>query len=31
MGTIDEMGGDIQKIKQMEVDHILFGHNFVPA
>jgi len=25
------MGGDIQKIKQMEVDHILFGHNFVPA
>jgi len=25
------MGGDIQKIKQMEVDHIVFGHNFVPA
>ncbi|HEY7082634.1 MAG TPA: TIGR03619 family F420-dependent LLM class oxidoreductase [Nitrososphaeraceae archaeon] len=30
-GTIDEIGSDIQKIKQMEVDHIVFGYNFVPV
>jgi alkanesulfonate monooxygenase SsuD/methylene tetrahydromethanopterin reductase-like flavin-dependent oxidoreductase (luciferase family) len=29
-GTIEEIGNDIQKIKQMEVDHIVFGYNFVP-
>lgn len=29
-GTIDEIGNDIQKIKQMEIDHIVFGYNFVP-
>ena len=29
-GTIEQIGDDIQKIKQMEVDHIVFGYNFVP-
>lgn len=29
-GTIEQVGDDIQKIKQMEVDHIVFGYNFVP-
>jgi probable F420-dependent oxidoreductase len=30
-GTIDEIGNDIQKIKQMGVDHIVFGYNFLPT
>jgi alkanesulfonate monooxygenase SsuD/methylene tetrahydromethanopterin reductase-like flavin-dependent oxidoreductase (luciferase family) len=30
-GTIEEIGNDIQKIKQMEVDHIVFGYNFIPV
>jgi hypothetical protein len=30
-GTIEQIGDDIQKIKQMEVDHIVFGYNFVPT
>jgi len=29
-GTIDEIGMDIQQIKDMGVDHIVFGYNFVP-
>ena len=29
-GTIDEIGKDIQQIKDMGVDHIIFGYNFVP-
>jgi hypothetical protein len=29
-GTIDEIGSDIQQIKDMGVDHIVFGYNFVP-
>ena len=29
-GTIDEISNDIQQIKDMGVDHIVFGYNFVP-
>lgn len=29
-GSIDEIGSDIQRIKGMGVDHIIFGYNFVP-
>src|SRR5918996_2295575 len=29
-GTIDQAGNDIQRIKQMGVDHIVFGYNFIP-
>jgi hypothetical protein len=29
-GTIDQAGNDIQRIKQMGVDHIIFGYNFIP-
>jgi alkanesulfonate monooxygenase SsuD/methylene tetrahydromethanopterin reductase-like flavin-dependent oxidoreductase (luciferase family) len=29
-GTIHEIGSDIQRIKQMGVEHIIFGYNFVP-
>jgi len=29
-GTIDEIGSDIQRIKNMDVDHIIFGYNFLP-
>jgi hypothetical protein len=29
-GTIDEIGRDIQRIKEMGVDHIVFAYNFVP-
>jgi hypothetical protein len=27
-GTIDEIGADIKKIKDVGVDHIIFGYNF---
>ena len=30
-GTIDEIGRDIQRIKEMGVDHIVFGYNFLPT
>ena len=30
-GTIDQAGNDIQRIKQMGIDHIIFGYNFIPA
>ena len=29
-GTIDEIGRDIQRIKDMGVDHLVFAYNFVP-
>lgn len=29
-GTIDEIGEDIKKIKDLDVDHIVFGYNFSP-
>ena len=29
-GTIDQAGNDIQSIKQMGIDHIIFGYNFIP-
>jgi hypothetical protein len=29
-GSIDQIGSDIQRIKAMGVDHIVFGYNFVP-
>jgi hypothetical protein len=29
-GSIDQIGGDIRRIKTMGVDHIVFGYNFVP-
>jgi probable F420-dependent oxidoreductase len=29
-GTIDEIGRDIRQIKDIGVDHIVFGYNFVP-
>jgi probable F420-dependent oxidoreductase len=30
-GTIDEIGEDIEKIKGLGVDHIVFGYNFSPV
>ena len=30
IGTIDQVGNDIQRIKQMGVDHIIFAYNFIP-
>ena len=29
-GTIDQAGSDIKRIKQMGIDHIVFGYNFIP-
>ena len=29
-GTIDEIGNDIQRVKGMGLDHIIFGYNFLP-
>jgi probable F420-dependent oxidoreductase len=29
-GTIDQIGNDIKRIKQMGIDHIVFGYNFLP-
>ena len=29
-GGVDEIGSDIQRIKDMGVDHIIFGYNFSP-
>ena len=28
-GTIDQIGNDIARIKDMEIDHIIFGYNFI--
>jgi probable F420-dependent oxidoreductase len=30
-GTIDQIGSDIERIKQIGVDHIVFGYNFIPT
>jgi probable F420-dependent oxidoreductase len=30
-GTIDKVGSDIERIKQIGVDHIVFGYNFIPT
>jgi len=29
-GTIDQIGNDIKRIKQMDIDHIVFGYSFIP-
>jgi probable F420-dependent oxidoreductase len=29
-GAVDEIGNDIKKIKDMGIDHIIFGYNFLP-
>jgi probable F420-dependent oxidoreductase len=29
-GTVDQAGNDIQRIKQMGVDHMVFAYNFMP-
>lgn len=29
-GTIEEIGTDIKKIKDLGVEHIIFGYNFLP-
>jgi probable F420-dependent oxidoreductase len=29
-GTIDQAGSDIERIKHMGIDHIVFGYNFIP-
>ncbi|MGC2681063.1 MAG: hypothetical protein WA323_04285, partial [Candidatus Nitrosopolaris sp.] len=29
-GSIDEIGSDIQRLKDMGVDHIVFVYNFLP-
>ena len=30
-GTIDQIGSDIKRIKDMGVEHIIFAYNFIPA
>jgi probable F420-dependent oxidoreductase len=30
-GTIDQIGGDIKRIKDMGVEHIIFAYNFIPS
>ena len=30
-GTIDHAGSDMERIKQIGVDHIIFGYNFIPT
>jgi hypothetical protein len=29
-GTIDEIGSDVERIKAMGAEHIIFGYNFSP-
>ena len=29
-GSIDEIGGDLGRIKDMGVEHIIFGYSFLP-
>jgi probable F420-dependent oxidoreductase len=29
-GTIDQIGSDIKRVKQMDIDHIVFGYVFIP-
>jgi probable F420-dependent oxidoreductase len=30
-GTIHQAGSDIERVKQMGIDHIVFGYNFIPV
>ncbi len=30
-GTIDQIGSDIERIKAMEAEHIIFGYAFSPT
>ncbi|HEY7571505.1 MAG TPA: hypothetical protein VH796_09055 [Nitrososphaeraceae archaeon] len=30
-GTIDQVGSDMERIKQIGVDKIIFGNNFIPT
>jgi hypothetical protein len=30
-GTIDEIGTDVKRIKDMGVEHIIFGYSFLPV
>jgi hypothetical protein len=30
-GTVKQIGTDVEKIKQMGIDHIVFGYNFAPV
>jgi probable F420-dependent oxidoreductase len=30
-GTIDQVGSDMERIKQIGVDHLVFGYNFIPT
>ena len=30
IGTIDETGSDMRRIKDMGVEHIIFGYSFLP-
>jgi hypothetical protein len=27
----DSAGSDIERIKQMRIDHVIFGYNFIPV
>jgi hypothetical protein len=29
-GTIDEVSNDLKRIKEMGVEHIIFGYNLIP-
>jgi probable F420-dependent oxidoreductase len=29
-GTIDQIGNDIKRVKQMDIDHMVFGYVFIP-
>jgi hypothetical protein len=29
-GTIDEVSNDLKRIKEMGVEHFIFGYNFIP-
>jgi hypothetical protein len=29
-GTVDQIGNDIKRVKQMDIDHIVLGYNFIP-
>jgi hypothetical protein len=30
-GTIDQVGSDMERTKQIGIDHIIFGYNFIPT
>ena len=29
-GSIDEIGSDLERIKDMGVEHVIFGYSFLP-